>query len=270
MKNKLSQVVAFVAMTIAFYGCSCNQTTNQPEISKQHIEENVREFVYPLPTAFEVTEMLNRIEAAYIQAICNDQNVADNYLTETKRALNLGVYSADLCYASTYNQQPTVRDYMNVISKLIDQLDMTNAVDPELPSKVEKNENDKEELTRLITDSFYDSYDYLNKNDRGPVSLLIVTGSWVEGLYITTHISEFTFDNKEMVKIVMSQKDPLIKLMELLEKYPGVESIDSIKASLQPLYEIYTSIDEGGISETQTESIKNAIDGIRNNIVAFE
>lgn len=271
MKITLLCVTMATSVATLLAGCSCNQQSKQQQeiMSKQNVEENVREFVYPLPTAFEVTEMLNRIEAPYIQALCNEQQNFEKYLTESKRALNMGIYSADLCYASTYNQQQIVMDYISAIRQLIDALDITSAVDPELPSKIENNENNKEELTKLISESFYDVYDYLNRNNRGPVSLLIVTGSWVEGLYLTTQISENTFENKEMVKILMSQKEPLIKLMELLNKYQGVESIDSVKTSLTPLYDIYNSIAEGGISENQTLQIRSEISNIRSEIVKY-
>ena len=253
---------------MAVAGCQCSNNNNNADVmSKQNVESNVREFVYPLPTAFEVTEMLNRIEAAYIQAICNAPENVDKYLTEDAKALNLGIYSADMSYSSTYNQHQSVVDFMNVSRKLIDGLDMTAAIDPELPEKVERNENNKDELIKLISESFYDAYDYLNKNNRGAISMLIVAGSWVEGLYITTHISDDTFNNKEMVKIILSQKDPLVKLSELLDKYPNVEYVASLNAELKPLYDIYNNIEEGSITESQLENIKNSVDQIRTKII---
>ena len=259
--------MAGCAMMMSGCQCSDNGSTGSAAIDRQSIETNVREFVYPLPTAFEVTEMLNRIEAAYIQGICNDPQNIDQYLTESQKALNLGVYSADMSYASTYNQHQSVVDFMNVSRKLIDGLDMTAAIDPELPEKVERFENNKDELIKLISESFYDSYDYLNKNDRGPISMLVVAGSWIEGLYITTHIADDTFNNKEMVKIVMSQKEPLTKLMELLGRYAHVDYIESLQAELQPIFDIYSQVDEGSITENQLESIKKCIDAVRSKII---
>jgi len=134
---------------------------------------------------------------------------------------------------------------------------------------LENNENNKDELTNLITDSFYDAYDYLNKNDRGPVSLLIVSGSWIEGLFLATHISEYTFNNKEMVKIVLSQKEPLEKLVELLNRYKGVESVDEMLADLEPLHTTFKAIDDNGISESQCESIRVAVEKLRTKVVEY-
>ncbi len=265
----LTATVAFAAMAVS---CSCNENqTRQDGISKQEVGQKVYEFTYPLPTAFEITEMLNRIDANYILDICNEQSNADKYLTETKLAFNLGIYSADICYASTYNQKQTVLDYMEIVRTLIDKLDMTAAVDPDLPKKVEDNENNKQELTDLITESFYDSYEYLNKNGRAAVSMLVVSGSWIEGLYLATHISEFTFDNKEIVKIVMSQRDPLNNLMEILAKpeFDTNEEIASLKEQLSPLQDIYNAVEGNGMSQTQLENIKSKIDEVRSDIVSY-
>ena len=59
---------------------------------------------YPLPTAFEITNMLNEAGAPYILSISNPASNAGNYFTQVEKAINLGVYGADLSYASTYDE----------------------------------------------------------------------------------------------------------------------------------------------------------------------
>lgn len=268
--NKMNLTAALAAgvLAVATVGCTVKGSQDKSGVmSQKDVEQNVREFVYPLPTAFEVTEMLNRIDAAYIIDVCNPKENVDKYVTESKRAVNMGVYSADLCYASTYNQQSNVMDYTQTIRALIDALDMTRAVDPELATKMEDNENNKEGMTELISNSFYDSYDYLNRNGRGPVSLMIVAGSWVEGLYIATHISQETFENKEMVKILLSQKEPLEKLVKLLDQVKGEPNVTGLRQALDPLYKIYSGIDANGISEEQMENIRKESEIVRAQLV---
>ncbi len=267
IKNYSLVLVSAGMLVSAVSGCQCNGG-QKDTINKEKVEAGVREFVYPLPTSFEVTELLNRIEASYIIDLSNAPENVDKYLTEKSKALNLGVYSADLSYASTYNQQQYIVDYMTASRKLVESLDMSAAVDPELPKKIEQNENNKDELIKLITESFYDTYDYLNKNDRASVSMLIIAGSFVEGLYIATNISDNTYNNKEMVKIVMTQKDPLMKLMELLEKYSATEYVRETIEDLKPLHAVFSSIEDGGITEVQLEQIKTEIKDLRNKMIS--
>ena len=120
------------------------------------------EFVYPLPTAFEVTEMLNRIGAAYILTLSNPVSNVGVTLQKNKGSES-GIYSADLSYASTYNQKQSVIDYMDVSKKLIDALNISGAISQDVIEQVEANQDNKDELVNIITNTFYDTYEYLNQ-----------------------------------------------------------------------------------------------------------
>lgn len=224
-------------------------------LEKARVEQDVREFVYPLPTTFEVTEMLNRIGAAYILTLSNPVSNVERYLTEKSKAVNLGVYSADLSYASTYNQKQATIDYMDVSKKLIDALNISGAISPDIVDQIEAKQDNKDELVNLITNTFYDTYEYLNQADRGSVSMLVLAGSWVEALYIVTHITEDTFKNKEMVKIVMDQKSSLNTLMSLMEVVKEKPAVAEVMADLKPLHDIYNSVDAGSLTEKQMLNI---------------
>ncbi len=236
-------------------------------LKKARVEQDVREFVYPLPTTFEVTEMLNRIGAAYILTLSNPVSNVERYLTEKSKAINLGVYSADLSYASTYNQKQATIDYMDVSKKLIDALNISGAISPNIVEQIEANQNNKDALVNLITDTFYDTYEFLNQADRGSVSMLVLAGSWVEALYIVTHITEDTFKNKEMVKIVMDQKSSLNTLMSLMSVVKEKPAVAEVMADLKPVHDIYNSVDAGSITETQMQNIIREVGIVRAKMV---
>ena len=65
---------------------------------------------YPLPSSFDVTKLLVEAGASYILNLCNPVDNVNRYISLKSRALNLGVYGADLSYAATYNQaQETIQ-----------------------------------------------------------------------------------------------------------------------------------------------------------------
>lgn len=275
--RKLFQPKSLVALLGAglmlFSACNLNrkssgeQNAGGEKLDKARVEEDVREFVYPLPTSFEVTEMLNRVGAAYILTLSNPVSNVERYLTEKSKALNLGVYSADLSYASTYNQKQATIDYMDVSKKLIDALNVSAAISPDILDQIEARQDNKDELVDLITNTFFDTYEYLNQADRGAVSMLVLAGSWVEALYIVTHITEDTFKNKEMVAIVMNQKASLNTLMGLMEVAKDSPAVADVMNDLQPLHSIYNSIEEGSITETQMLRITEEVYKVRTKIV---
>lgn len=237
------------------------------KLDKARIEQDVREFVYPLPTSFEVTEMLNRIGAAYILTLSNPVSNVERYLTEKSKAINLGIYSADLSYATTYNQKQATIDYMNVSKKLIDALNISGAINPDIIDQIEAKQDNKEELVALITTTFFDTYEHLNQSGRGAVSMLVLAGTWVESLYIATHISEDTYNNKEMVKIVMDQKKSLNKLMGLMDVVGENRAVAEVIEQLTPIHQIFTAIEDGSITERQMKQITSEIYTVRNQMV---
>ncbi|PRZ02018.1 hypothetical protein BY457_10138 [Marinilabilia salmonicolor] len=278
MRNLLSQPLIAIVLSLALVFSACqsgqkkddkgeNKSVRTQKIDKEEIEQDVREFVYPLPTSFEVTEMLNRIGASYILTLSNSAENVDKYLTETKQALNLGVYGADLSYASTYNQKQQIVTYMEASKKLIDVLNITGALPTDILDKIEQNEDNKDELVEIITNTFYDTYEFLNVNQRGSVSMLVLAGSWVEALYITTNISEDTYQNKEMVKIVMEQKSSLNKLLEIMKKYESDPAVAAVIEQLTPLAEIYNMVEDNAISEKQMNMIIQEVTMVRNDFV---
>ncbi|MFO8000722.1 MAG: hypothetical protein R6U46_05720 [Marinilabilia sp.] len=278
MRNVFSQsLIVVLSLALIFPACQTGQKKDDqgddkksetaPRIEKEEVEEDVREFVYPLPTTFEVTEMLNRIGASYILTLSNPADNVEKYLTEKKQALNLGVYGADLSYASTYNQKQPTMDYMEASKKLVDALNMSTALPSDILEQIEENQDDKDKLVEIITNTFYDTYDHLNVNGRGAVSMLVLAGSWVEALYITTNISEDTYQNKEMVRIVMQQKSSLNKLLDLMEAHKDDEAVSEVMGQLEPLAEVYNEVEDTSISERQMNTIIEEVTKVREDFV---
>ncbi len=81
---------------------------------RTEIETNV----YPLPTSAEVIKMLTDLEVGYIIGISNPVENTKKYFSSTTRAINLGVYGADLSYATLYNMQQEVINYLDAIRSL--------------------------------------------------------------------------------------------------------------------------------------------------------
>lgn len=271
--KQLVKIFSFLMCVVIIGACSGEKkpaNTGESIISqmkKDQVKEEVTEFVYPMPTAFEVADMLNRIGASYIFSLSNAPENAEKYFTEKSKALNLGVYSADLAYASTYNQKQIAMDYMGASNKLIEELGFSDGIDKSLVKKIESAENNKDELIDLITNTFYNTYKHLNKNDRGSVSVLVLSGSYVEGLYIATHISAETYNNIEMVGIIMEQKEPLAKLVDLMKAYNKDQSVSEVEESLLSLNALYAALDGTSISKEQMMSITHKVAEIRNEMV---
>jgi hypothetical protein len=221
---------------------------------------------YPLPTTFDVTKMLNEAGAAYILSISNPASNVGNYFTQTDKALNLGVYGADLSYASTYMMQQETMLYLKATKQLTDEIEISSAFNQTYVERVENNLENGDSLINIISESFEDTYNYLTNNNNDKLAILVVTGSWIEGLYITAQIAVTAADNTTLLDIIVHQKSSLKKLLELLEPLQEDEDVAEIIASLQKLKEEYDAV-EDQITPEQFENIFAIVEALRNTIV---
>jgi meiotically up-regulated gene 157 (Mug157) protein len=164
--------------------------------------------------------------------------------------------------------QQEVMSYMEASENLIVELGITGAFSQDFVSDVEANIDNKEKLTHLITNSFYDTYEYLVKNNKEDLSLLVLAGTWIEAMYISCNISETVYHNPDLVNVILHQKSSLDKLIELLSSHNAHETIQSILTDLQPIKNVYDQIDETGITESQLNQIINQTTELRNKLIS--
>lgn len=222
---------------------------------------------YPIPTAFEVIKLLNNAGASYILSLSNPIENVDKYIPTKSKALNLGIYGADLSYASTYQMKQETMNYLKVSKKLIDELQITSAFNVEFAQRVEKNIDNKDSLIHIISDSFYDTYEFLVNNGKDNTSLLVMCGSWVEGLYITTQMAVISKNSDDILKIVANQKEPLTKLLELMNPYTNDKDLTEMTAALKPLADIYATIGVDKLTQEQFDQITKSVNDVRSLIV---
>ncbi|MFC2113346.1 hypothetical protein ACFLTA_08775, partial [Bacteroidota bacterium] len=221
---------------------------------------------YPLPTSFEVTTLLVDAGASYILDLCNHVDNVDKYTNLKSKALNLGVYGADLSYAATYKQTQETMQYLSASAKLIDELQI-GSFDEKLVSDVEANIDNVDELITLISDSFYKTYEYLNNNEQDELSILVMAGSWIEALYISTQISIISADNQKIVEVINEQRSSLDKLLEVMVPIADSEMSADVFNGLVVLQKIYQDAGEN-LSGASLESLIKQTENLRSEIIA--
>jgi hypothetical protein len=267
-------IAIFLTIIIIFSGCtgkspksaqqSDESTTTGEMESKDEVVKEISD--YPLPTSFEVTRLLIEAGASYILDLCNETNNVSKYISLKSKALNLGIYGADLSYAATYNQTQETMQFLEASSTLIDELQISTAFNQTLVDRVEANIDNVDSLIIIISDSFYDSYQYLQENKQDKISLLILAGSWIEALYISTQITTITKENQEIVEIISDQESTLSKLLELMDPVKDDPIIKDIYISLASIKVLYDNASEP-FSQKDLDNVLEETEVLRSNII---
>jgi hypothetical protein len=221
---------------------------------------------YPVPTSYEVTRLIYEAGARYNLHISNGPEKAGDYITQRDKVLNLGVYATDLCYATTYMMKQGTMNYLEASKILIDDLGISTTFNINYAERIEDNIDNRDSLISIVSESFDDTWTYMVENQQDVMARLVVCGSWIEGVYLTTKVSAEADDNTAFLEALARQKSSLEELVNLLDPVKNVEEVKDIYSGLSDLKKVYDGVGDT-LNEEQFQSISEKIDALRSSIV---
>lgn len=219
--------------------------------------QRTRNIFHNIPSPMETAELLRKAGAEYSKDILNDVKNVDNYTSASKQALNLGIYGADLSYASVFNNTQESMLYTSCAQKLAKKLDVNNAFNEAVVNRLEQNRNNRDSLLNIISETYWQVDGYLKENGRDNISVLMVAGGWMEGLYIATQVAA-AHNTPELRQRIAEQRIPLEDLVELVKTYspddPAVAGVLKDLESIQALFAQVT-VPQGGSTITEENGV---------------
>ncbi len=171
--------------------------------------------LFPLPSPYQVAHLVKNYGIPFYENIPNKPENAKRYTTAFKRALNLGIYGTDISYLNIYDRTPQSIAYLAVLKRLSEELGLAPTFDAAFFSGIEKNIESKDSIMVLMSRSYRKADTYLRENDRTDIGALILTGGWIESVYILTRLAKTT-SNRDVINRIGEQKHPLDNLIEVL------------------------------------------------------
>ena len=121
-------------------------------------------------------------------------------------------------------------------------------------------------MVKILTTAFNDTYTYLTENDQQTLALLVVGGAWVEGMYLTTHVSEAAYQVAGISKVLLEQKKSFELFLEISEPYATDPSISDFLKVLDPVKKVYEGLGTS-LTEQNIKDITKVITEVRAKIV---
>lgn len=291
----------YILLTLIIFGWSCadpnagsgdaGEGTEQDSDSKNK-ESNLLEIegqLFSIPSPVQTALLIKEVGSNFDASILNDPKSYSNYSTGFQKAINLGIYGADLGYVTIYEQTQDALSYFASVKKLGDELGVTAAFDMTLAERFEKNLSDKDSLLSLVSDAFKASDSYLKNNKRNDIGGLILTGGWIESLYFSTIVAKQS-SNDDIITRIGAQKSTANNLVKLLMPYYSKQEYKMLIDQLQELNAIFegieveytynkpevdvenklttiTSTTDIRITDEQLEAITSLVSSIRNNLI---
>ena len=188
---------------------------------------DAKKIFYALPSPIETAIILKSAGAKYNEDLMNPTQNVENYTTNQAMALNLGIYTTDLSFASLFDQTQASINYMEAAREMANGLGILDAINNNTMMMLEENINNRDVIMDIISETFMSTSAFLKENDREALSAVVLVGGWVEGLFISTQLiqEEVNLEENKLAVRTMEQKlslDIVKRLLELYQEHPDV------------------------------------------------
>ncbi|XOV94683.1 MAG: hypothetical protein ACFHWX_08255 [Bacteroidota bacterium] len=257
------------------FGCGgSNKSSTADDVefsaSTEKLSADIDKILADLPNPSEVPYTLQAAAADYNEDLINGLSKVASYQNdEDKAALNLGALSTDMGYLITYEQVQKSLSYLEACQKLSETLGVSSVFSNQMVTKFQESQGNRDTLSSMIDKAVDQAGKTLNDAERLNVGALILTGSFVEGLYLAIKVIETyptdVLDEQNrnlilepLVKIVLDQKKPLLDIISLLEDVSKDETVADMLNELNTLKLLY----DGDLAEIEKKIMDNTGDFI--------
>ncbi len=260
------KIAALFITGVVLFGCApeeSEKSKSTERIIKKaaiHTQDDdlakAKSIIFSLPSPLETAILLKRVNAKYNADLLNPHNKSNNYNTQKAQALNMGIYLADLCYASIHEQNQTTIHYMLAAQDIADNLGLLNLVDVSVKDRLEANYFNRDSVIYIISETLMNSNAFLQENKNSPVHSIVLYGGWIEGLYLATEMAkEADKMNVRLYKRILDQGISLEILHEMIEKYEETANVDDLLKDLKQLEKSFLLLDESLADELDSETV---------------
>lgn len=256
-------------------------------------EEALVEIIDNIASPVEMAALMNRLGVPFSKEYLAGTGSVDALNTNFQMAYKLGVFGADLGYLNMYGKTASAIEYISAIKTLADELSVGQFFDYTTLKRLATSNQNLDSLLFLSVHSYNEMDSYLRETHRSYLSSLMVTGLWVEGLFLATQVAKGD-PNPAISERIGEQKiiiTDILNVLNLYKKDPRfnelIQSLENLNVEFKKInitYEIGEpeTIEKDGmlvivqheksiveISDEQLNRIIEKTEKIRNKLISF-
>ncbi len=224
-----------------------------------------------LPSPFQVLEEIQKAELPVNTDLLNPTANAEKYHTSLKLSFNYGIYGVDLGYLVINSRLPEMVDYYSSTRKVAEKLNLAETFD-KFGSRFESNHENKDSLTKIIDEAYAATDNYLKTNERLVSATEILTGSWLEGQYLTVNLlkdQERSEKNEPLYERIYEQGLHLDNIVKTIEQFKDDKELQSLKKDFDDLLAMYKELHgPKDVTKDYLEKLSGKIAKVRNQIIS--
>ncbi|MBI5218684.1 MAG: hypothetical protein HY958_07135 [Bacteroidia bacterium] len=247
---KFKRLYYFVLSLMIAGFISCTGEDKKVDIPKESIfddqqleisQETMEQLIDNVSSPVEMAALIKEAGIPFSKEYVSNPDNAGNLNTNFEQSLRLGILGSDLGYLNMYDKTGMVINYISAIKTLADNLKVGQFFDFQTLKKLATNSTNLDSLMYLSVSSFNKMDSYLRENKRTNVSALIVTGVWIEGLYLATQVVKSN-PNQKISERIGDQKNMLENIVIILGNFKKDKNFETLATELTELKEAYKDV----------------------------
>lgn len=241
MKTRNLLNCILIGAAIVFASCNSSNThqktiesdslDSEKPLPKGLADEDV--IFYNIFTPSDMSNLINGYSTFYKSNLVNSTNNADKYTHSTSKALNIGVYGADINYLWVFEQNQQAATYIKSVQTLAEQLGVPSNFVAMTAEKAGYYSANIDSLKSIARVAYKDITNHLNACGRGNNAALVLLGGWIETLYIA--INMYNQPDAKMVSRIATQRFSLNIIINILQNQQNDIDVSSYLVMLRKL-----------------------------------
>ena len=215
-----------------------DNTSQDSSISAMEIEvseEALVEIVANIASPIEMAALMNRLGVPFSKGYLANTSSVNDLNTNFQMAYKLGIFGADLGYLNMYEKSSAAVEYISTIKTLADGLRVGQFFDYTTLKRLATNNQNLDSLMFLSVHSYNEIDSYLRETPgRSYLSSLMITGLWIEGLYLITQVAN-EYPHPDISERIGEQKIILNDLLNVLNLYKKNTSFNELIRDFETL-----------------------------------
>jgi len=220
-----------------------------------------------LPSPLDVINTVYNTEVPFDNTLLNPTDNSEKYMSAYKKSLNYGIYGVDMAYIAYYGNKQDLYDYYSTARKMAEGLGLVQTFE-KFTDRFKENADNKDSIMVIVDEAYTETDKYLRTNDRLIIASYILTGSFMESLYISSSLmksQDRSAKYENTFNKIYEQKLVLNNLVDLFKEFKSKEAAQ-LETDLQRVKAVYDELkDPAQVNKESMQKIAAAVAMARNN-----
>jgi hypothetical protein len=194
-------VIPLITISLAFVSCGGNSETEKNNEGSGNsdsilvadtvsVSMDDNEVSYNLPSALQIAYVFKKSGASFVPSLLNDKASTNKYNTSNyKRAVNFGIYSADLAYCLFNKKYQDSKEYLKACKDMGASLGLNSAFESDnMAQRFDKNISNEDSVIKIVSSVQLKTDVMFEQNKQKHITVIAFTGAWTESMYIALEV----------------------------------------------------------------------------------